>query len=1015
MSPQDPVWDELGKVDYLLDQLARAVERGEMARDAWDRLSPRYYERRAELAAVLASRAARVAPVPSPAASVPAGTPAAVPASAPVTAGAVPLPIAAAPHAVPAAGPRPSAPAAHRPSAGAWMAYAGALLVVVAVAIFTVYAWATFSPLLKLGVLVAVTAFFYGAGELVRVKLDLPAVGVALVSVGSAMLLFDGWSVIRATGATGPWPWAVVLLVCSVVYWLTELRITGGWFGAIGAAAQIGWWWMLGSALGWEPYWVAAGVSGVAAAWAFASDRADPAGPLATLARILRAGAVIVAAGAGVSSVATGIAAQTVGAPTYWPVAAAAVTAVAITLVVERLAPRPRGISSIGHAPLFIAGAVYWVALLLDGSGPTLALVLTALAMAVVYDIYALWRGSGLYALAGLAAESAFWLLLAQRYHWRGEVTVGVLLAFGVTALVASRVVEGVSLDPDRWSGATWAARVWGYGGVAILVMGTLLVPMVGNVPLSGASIGARAALLALGALAAWVIACAVRRSPTAGRVAFAWSFYTLAAAVAWTFPGWHSAWYGACLLALAAVLSQGRGLVQRALRIPPEEVAVWCRVIYGVVVAVALAGSATFFALDAYPVAALLGIACLVWVAEGWRSGARWALAPSAASFVASVGVAAWTARDLGTAAAFAGAASVVPAAAGLVGPRKADSWGAYAAAGGAVMGAILAFAAPTGGWRLAAALLFVACAWALTTGVTGQMALAAVAAGFGSFALLAALAWRDMPSAYTVAALGLYAGVLLAPRALARAAVDSRRLPLARALAGAGALAITEAVLLGVAARALGTGPGPGGWTALGETELALALALAGGFTITWTAIERLEAGLYPGIALIVTGAMVQMDAWDLRDAEWFLVLAALYFAGMGVLWASRTAGRRVPVGTDVAAFAVGVATPLVLAVGAYPAEDALRHGLWALGLSAVSVAVGLLARTRVYFQGGIVVLVLDALWLSRTVLLALPSWVWIGSIGLALIAGGVVYARRQSLEGVGHRIREGFSGWR
>lgn len=29
VSPVDSVWDELGKIDYLLDQLAKAVERGE--------------------------------------------------------------------------------------------------------------------------------------------------------------------------------------------------------------------------------------------------------------------------------------------------------------------------------------------------------------------------------------------------------------------------------------------------------------------------------------------------------------------------------------------------------------------------------------------------------------------------------------------------------------------------------------------------------------------------------------------------------------------------------------------------------------------------------------------------------------------------------------------------------------------------------------------------------------------------------------------------------------------------
>ena len=59
MSPIDPVWDQLGKIDYLLDQLARAVERGDAGLEVYERMAPRYLERRAELAEILERRAAR--------------------------------------------------------------------------------------------------------------------------------------------------------------------------------------------------------------------------------------------------------------------------------------------------------------------------------------------------------------------------------------------------------------------------------------------------------------------------------------------------------------------------------------------------------------------------------------------------------------------------------------------------------------------------------------------------------------------------------------------------------------------------------------------------------------------------------------------------------------------------------------------------------------------------------------------------------------------------------------------
>ena len=40
MSPIDPIWDQLGKIDYLLDQLARAVERGDAGLEVYERMAP---------------------------------------------------------------------------------------------------------------------------------------------------------------------------------------------------------------------------------------------------------------------------------------------------------------------------------------------------------------------------------------------------------------------------------------------------------------------------------------------------------------------------------------------------------------------------------------------------------------------------------------------------------------------------------------------------------------------------------------------------------------------------------------------------------------------------------------------------------------------------------------------------------------------------------------------------------------------------------------------------------------
>jgi hypothetical protein len=1021
MSPSDPVWDELGKIDYLLNQVARAVERGELDAGAWDRLSPRYLERRSELAAVLSSRAGRAAAASG--APEPVGAPVSQPVAAsvsPPVGAPVPLPLAARPASV-APSPEPSAtqltwetptPNA-RLSAGAWMSYAGSLLVVIAVAIFTIYAWATFPPALKLTVLLGVTVAFYAGGEFVRVKLDLPAAGVALVSVGSAMLLFDGWSVIMATGATGALPWAIVLLLCSLAYWVTELRISGGWFGAIGAAAQVGWWWMLGQAFGLETYWVAAGMSVVAAAWALAAGRDARPGPLGTLAAVLRFGAPVLAVLSGLGAMLRGAFEQTT--PTFWPVAAAFVAALSFMVVVETLWPKARGLSAAGHVPLISAVLGYWAATsALGGSPPALAVPVTLAALTVAYCVYAPWRGFAPYGVASLVVGSLFWQSIGERYAWEPEAIVAALLAFGLVACIGG-VFAGRSKRGAAWAGAESAAKAWELGGIALIALATVLTPVVGGVPLSGTRLGGAAAALGVGVLVAWAVGGIVRRSASMGRVALVWSFYALAATLAWAWPGWHSAWYGCALLALAAFLSQGRALLERSLRVPEGEVGGGARVAYIAVTAAALAASAYFFHVDSIPVAGLLAVAALAWLADGLRTRDWWTLAASSGSAVAAATIYGWAVRDLSYGVLAAAALAAVIAAAGLLAPRGRESWGAMWAMGGTLVATLILPAGLGAEWRTAVALLCVAVAWALTGVVASLPELWAAAGVFASFALLAVFSWRDVSPVVTVVGVVLYAFALLIPRAFTRGSADSRGVRLARSLAVAGMIALLELCVIGVISRVFGWTTWLSGWLEIGATGLAIGLLLAGGYVIALTSLESSEVGLYPGAGLVVLGAMVQMDAWSVPDIEWFLVLAALYFAAMGVLWASREPGRKVPVGTDIAAFALAVVAPFIVALTAWTPDAALRHGLWALGLAAAATMAGLATRTRIYFQGGILVLVLNALWLSRGVLLALPSWVWIGTVGLSLIVGGVAYARREQFDGASRRLRQGFADWR
>jgi len=155
--------------------------------------------------------------------------------------------------------------------------------------------------------------------------------------------------------------------------------------------------------------------------------------------------------------------------------------------------------------------------------------------------------------------------------------------------------------------------------------------------------------------------------------------------------------------------------------------------------------------------------------------------------------------------------------------------------------------------------------------------------------------------------------------------------------------------------------------------------------------------------------------MDLTGIVQEEAYLLGIASYAIAMGLLYTRMGAGRRMPSAADGVAFVAAIVGPFLLSLNVIDVTAALQHGLWTLGLSVIAIVAGLMTRTRIYFLGGILIASLEALWLSRSVLLALPTWVWIGLAGLALIGGGVTFARREVLDAASRRVSEGLIGWR
>lgn len=986
MSPIGPAWDELGKIDYLLDQLARAVERGEVGLEVYERLAPRYLERRAEVALQLTRQAERP--------SAPTGS-----FRAPVS----PVPAAARVAHRTAPAPRPAI------SPGAWMTYAGAFLVVVSVAIFTIYAWAAMPVFVKLAVLAAVTLAFYAGGELVRTRMRLPAVGVALIGVGSAMLVFDGWAVINGFGLSGPLPWALLLLACSLVYWRTEMRIVGGWFGAIGAAAQVGWWWLLGQALHFPAEWQVAGIAVVALMWSLAGDRVEGEGPLAALGTVLRTGSALLVVLTSVSMLGRSL--DVLGHGTIGVIAAAVLTAVAATIVVERRAPELGRFSAALHVPVVLALMAY------DGS-PGLVAAVCAFA-AIAYAAYAIVRGGAGYAAISLFAAVMSVPMVGEHFGWETTLSVAVLGAlFAAAAAAGSRLrlprsMSGGGSDAGPRSGAGSAWHWMGLGGLALVAFPG--VPIAGDgLPLLAAHMTGEHVLLAAWVLAMWAVVAAVSRRQVAGWPVVACSFYALAAGAGWVLPGLHSAWYAAALLLLAAAWRQAEPWDVRALRLAPAWLLGSCRVLFLAIPLVGLVASEVFFSVRAYPVAALLALAALVWGADALRSKSWWSLAPASVFLVAATFLAAWRASDLADAAVAAAAVAAAVALAGAFGPRRRDGWGAYLAAGGALAGTFLVAGAVSEPDRLTVALVLVAASWALTAVAADLQLLFGVAGLVVSLALRAALDWLDPSPLVAIASYSALAAALFAPRGFSLGAGGSALRRASRALGAAGLATAAQLALIGL--YRTGFAPELGAHALqVGEVGLGVGLLVSGAIVVLGSAVERFEPGEYLGYGIGLLGIFALMDRGGVTQAEFYLLAVAAYAIAMGLRYVRAGEGRRMPAAADSVAFAAAVAAPFLLSLNQADVAVGLQHGLWALGLSVAAIAAGLLTRTRLHFLGGMAVAALEALWLSRSVLFALPTWFWIGLAGLALIAGGVTFARRELLGAASRRVNEGLAGWR
>lgn len=995
----DPVWGELGKVDYLLDQIARAVERGEVDATVYERLAPRYLARRAELVAKIEQRTRQSAPAP---ASAPVAAPAAVPATAPRAA------TAPVPQRTPASAPMAPAVA---PRVVPWptvLTFAGAFLVIVAAAIFAGVAWAEFGVGARLGFLGLLTVGFYGWSELTRARLHSRTGAVALAVVSGALLVFDGWIAIDGFHLAGVLPWAVLALVCSLAYWALEIRTSGGVFGAVGAAAQVAWWWLLGQRFDWPALWIAAGLAVVAVAWEEGARRVPEGTPADTLARVLHWAAPIAA----MLVVPLGLTGAILRTPHLAEAIAAVVLAAAVAWVLHRVPGLPAGVGAVGSLPLLVVAATVDA-----GSLGPLGLPLL-LGVAAAYTAWELRARGWSYAVLAAWFELLALLRVADTAHLGAAWTQALVtvLAFAWIALAAVLDRPRVRQAGERLAGVASLRVVSEAAGWLALAIASLAagVPAGDQPPLLGLPTHASHVALAALATASWFGALAMRRRRLLGAFAVAGTLYTAAALLAWLAPSLASGWYALALIALALVWARAGRVGERLTGLPAAPLTWAMRAFTLLAAFVALGG---FGPATTWANVAMLSVLGAAWVLEARRGREAFLLAVAPAALVGAAALGArlvWAGAPAAAMGALAAAlaALALPAVARVVAPalgsRDRNAVRVWALAGpiAAAVVVLASVADPLASGAIVVGVLaaaFGAAAWA-----SDDPGLAFLPAAVGLWWEFALFDRTGLPGWAALVLLVLYASVLALPSFAPHERMDGRVRALALSLLPVGAVSLVCAFVL--SALAWGQAPVHVVWAVSPPIAFALVLAAAGAWVASVSRALRFEPGYYAGAGLAVLGLLAGLDASSVSTLELYTVPVGLYLVGMGYLFAWIGEGRRVPQITDVAGMVVLLGIPALQSMVA-PSPEAAAHAWWALALSLVAVAAGVAVRCRAYFFAGVAALVFTAVVRSWDYLVAY-WWMVLGAVGVGLLVVALTWERRFAvLDGT----RRALVGWR
>jgi hypothetical protein len=264
-----------------------------------------------------------------------------------------------------------------------------------------------------------------------------------------------------------------------------------------------------------------------------------------------------------------------------------------------------------------------------------------------------------------------------------------------------------------------------------------------------------------------------------------------------------------------------------------------------------------------------------------------------------------------------------------------------------------------------------------------TSPAALAALAAAAGGGALASWTSVADLSTSTLAVALGVYAGLVV----LAASRV-SRRTTTRLALEGTAALLAASAA-----------------FTAPDDTVLAMVLTVVGS-AIAILAVTERDRFLVGWLgAAVLGGATLLRVVEDVRAPELYTLPAAALLVGAGV-WRLR-ADREV---SSLDVLGSGLLLALVPSLLLALEEPVSLRGALVGAAGVLTLAVGVNRRLVAPFALGALTTGVLAVRHLQPVAEAVPRWVSLGAVGLALLVVGVTWeARRRNLETAGRYLAE------